>query len=882
MKFNSLAILTFLLVALLAVSAVSASDDMASLTINDESSDLIDNSISEDSSSDIESQIIDDSNEIGKNDFTPILDENNQEKQDFEMNITGIDEEVFYGRDVYYKASLPYPSDGKVAVIFNGEKIEETDDTYFIDGKIIPSNLIKLGTNTLQINFWGDSQYVDKNETISFEAVNVLINIPKNVSSNQDFYDLLTIESKDEYGFMVLYIDGEEMFTKVVEGKLSLILASILPPGKHECEVKYFGETVPEVNKKSMIEINYPTGVYVEGGSSETVFLLGDTVEIGFIHTLNATGNVTLKINGHEYTKAMDPTSEYLPFFVSDLSLGENNFTFYYSGDIRLPAEVRNSDFPVKTKLGIIGPSPSQFNNTLNDIRLILPEDGTGNLIVKIDGVESTIPIVEGKAIYEFPDSLLGVHLVEAFYQGNYQGISEYAKNLTFEPKITIPKTLTFGETSNITIEFGEDFTGNISYDFGNGLYEKVYVESQKVVQIPIKVDELNDYRFTLFTFEFPDGTNFTTVQRYFMPELLANEFLVQNFIAKQGNIVLKLYKDYNINMDLVFKRIDDNKIIYEFYDVPMINGILNFSLTDIGLGFYKVEITPSGQVVNGYVNFHTNFTVYGKDALPKISATINDNTKTLTISIDNDAEGAYLISVDGMKFYSSVKNKNINLGNLGIGKHQILIRYSGDSYFDEFTKTLTVTYKHGTSLYAPKVKATYNSAKKLVITLKSNGKVLANKKITVKVGTILKTLKTNAKGQISILVSKLVPKTYTATIKFAGDNSYNAASIKTKVIVVKATPKIVASKKTFNLYKKVKKVTAKLKNNKGKILKGKLLRLKINKKTYKAITNKKGVATFKVKINKQGNFDGKVKFAGNKFYKPLTKKITVVVKKID
>ena len=128
---------------------------------------------------------------------------------------------------------------------------------------------------------------------------------------------------------------------------------------------------------------------------------------------------------------------------------------------------------------------------------------------------------------------------------------------------------------------------------------------------------------------------------------------------------------------------------------------------------------------------------------------------------------------------------------------------------------------KTATKLTAPKVTATYNVAKKLVITLKdAKGKALANKKVTVKVGSISKTLKTNSKGQVSVNVATLVPKTYTATVKFAGDSSYKASTVKPKVVVNKAKPKLAAKAKTFKVKAKVKKYTATLKNNKGKVLK--------------------------------------------------------------
>ena len=187
---------------------------------------------------------------------------------------------------------------------------------------------------------------------------------------------------------------------------------------------------------------------------------------------------------------------------------------------------------------------------------------------------------------------------------------------------------------------------------------------------------------------------------------------------------------------------------------------------------------------------------------------------------------------------------------------------------------------KTATKLTAPKVTATYNVAKKLVITLKdAKGKALANKKVTVKVGSISKTLKTNSKGQVSVNVATLVPKTYTATVKFAGDSSYKASTVKPKVVVNKAKPKLAAKAKTFKVKAKVKKYTATLKNNKGKVLKKVKLTLKVGKKTYTAKTNAKGVATFKVKLTKKGKNTATVKFAGNKYFKAISKKVKITVK---
>ena len=56
-------------------------------------------------------------------------------------------------------------------------------------------------------------------------------------------------------------------------------------------------------------------------------------------------------------------------------------------------------------------------------------------------------------------------------------------------------------------------------------------------------------------------------------------------------------------------------------------------------------------------------------------------------------------------------------------------------------------------------------------------------------------------------------------------------------------------------------------------------LTLKVGKKTYTAKTNAKGVATFKVKLTKKGKNTATVKFAGNKYFKAISKKVKITVK---
>jgi phosphatidate phosphatase APP1 len=55
---------------------------------------------------------------------------------------------------------------------------------------------------------------------------------------------------------------------------------------------------------------------------------------------------------------------------------------------------------------------------------------------------------------------------------------------------------------------------------------------------------------------------------------------------------------------------------------------------------------------------------------------------------------------------------------------------------------------------------------------------------------------------------------------------------------------------------------------------------LKVNKKTFTAKTNSKGLASFKItNLSKKGKFTAVIKYAGDKYYNKLSKKATITVK---
>lgn len=214
-------------------------------------------------------------------------------------------------------------------------------------------------------------------------------------------------------------------------------------------------------------------------------------------------------------------------------------------------------------------------------------------------------------------------------------------------------------------------------------------------------------------------------------------------------------------------------------------------------------------------------------------------------------------------------------------GVYSAYIFYFGDDDYRgaEATTTITINKVKTTLTSAAKTFLATATTKKLTATLKdANGKAIAKKTVTFTVNGKTYKANTTAKGVATVKLALKAAKKYTVKIKFAGDKVYNASTKSVKVTLTKEKTKITAPKKTFKKAAKTKKVVITLKNSKGKAIAKKKITLTVNKKKYTVKTNKKGQATFKVKLTKKGTFKYTVKFAGDTQYKAVTKKTGKIV----
>ena len=264
----------------------------------------------------------------------------------------------------------------------------------------------------------------------------------------------------------------------------------------------------------------------------------------------------------------------------------------------------------------------------------------------------------------------------------------------------------------------------------------------------------------------------------------------------------------------------------------------------------------------------------------------------------ESGLNGQVSISANGSQIYSktftgsgtpSIAIYGSDLtGNLN-GDYNVKITYKRTADGKEYSKNQVVTFKNigagdttpiATAISVSAMTVSYGDNKYLEATLKdSNGKVISGVDVRISVMGIEYPVKTDKYGKVKQSLSALPPGAQKITFAFDGNANYVKSSKTVTVTVKKATPKLTAAAKTFKRTDKTKKYSVTLKTNKNAAMSGVKVTIKVNKVTYSAKTNAKGVATFKLtKLTKTGKYAATVKSAATSYYaaKSVGTKITV------
>ena len=200
---------------------------------------------------------------------------------------------------------------------------------------------------------------------------------------------------------------------------------------------------------------------------------------------------------------------------------------------------------------------------------------------------------------------------------------------------------------------------------------------------------------------------------------------------------------------------------------------------------------------------------------------------RDVTVMLDNEIGIIPIENNEGML--------SLNLHDLSIGKHKLVLQ--NPETLEESVTIVTVVSRFSENSNVNMYYADGSSFKVRIYGDDGNP-VGANKIVVMKLNKATYKVKTNSKGYATLKIPDTVkPGTYKLTATYAGQTIKNTVKVKqnlklTKVKVKKSAKKLV--------------IKATLKGKKP--IKGKKLTFKFNGKTYKAKTNKKGIAKITIK----------------------------------
>ena len=301
------------------------------------------------------------------------------------------------------------------------------------------------------------------------------------------------------------------------------------------------------------------------------------------------------------------------------------------------------------------------------------------------------------------------------------------------------------------------------------------------------------------------------------------------------------------------------------------------------GLNWYSVEplkvINVTTLKIQTAISAPDVNIIYGNTA--NLTVTLMDENKTalagenITVSFNNniyngstDENGQVIIPIPS---------------NLIPDVYIANISYNGTEKYDSSKTTAEVTInKISTALTAADVVTVYNSGVKLIAVLNDeNGSVISGSKVKIVLGSLSKTLITDADGQVSLSMDAVVPGNYTAEIEFAGDEIYNPATAIAKVSISKLDSTLNAND-IVTIYNNGDKLVATLEDGNGSAIGGMQVKISLGAITKTLITDANGQISLSTDGLLPDNYSAEIVFAGDEIYNHANTTAKVTIDKLN
>ena len=762
-------ILVSLILAIITIGAVSASENADDVTAMEDTEDTIAASVeNEDLSSD--SADIDDT--IG-------------EGKEIDMKVTDVPKTVKYGEAIPCNVSINNEdATGTVYVYvdsYDDDDREEYDIGDEFDGDCeYSSGVYTFGNHTLFVKYSGDENYTSKilNFTFKVEDFDLTIDDTSGDAALGSDYKLYIDIPDDATGKLIVTYKGVQYTAYRNYYYVYVTIPSKeLEYGLNNVTIHYIPDESSEFSEKTVnASFNCTTKIY---GPSEDIEY-GDVEEIVLNLPANAAGNLTIKINGNE-SKNITFVNGKASFPLNDLVCGEYSIEASYTGkDYNVSDKI--FEFEIIPKVDV--PTYVYSGDANYTIVIALPESTNGTLVIKKDeellysneSAHGVIPIVIASKYTDFDLTYTsGEYTFENYYE-----VEINDNNPKFEINITeVDKKVIKTNTFSISIEVPETF-----YDELEGKFElegnfTLYVDGNKV-------DEVDEYWYIYLSC---DTTSLSIGNHTWIVEYSGDEYYSAE--NKSGSFEVT-YIEFNIPENITVRHGGYDAIGYVYlpddatglitvyidgkeFDSELVDGDTGYAyLYDVPMGKHDIEVKYEGNYPTTSYKGQLNVDYILRVRVSEEFA--YGQPVNIEVLVPDYATGNVVLNVAGKNHTAAVKDgmAEFTINDLPQGKYTATATYLGDSSYPSKTANKTFEVK-GYAIILPEIEDMYYGEDyNVTLTLPSD----ANGTLFVKLNGGEYKNATLVNGKAIISLKDIVPGRYNLEASFEGNYTVESVSI--------------------------------------------------------------------------------------------------------
>ena len=790
-------------------------------------------------------------------------------------------EDITFGENGLVIITLPSDIDGSVVTVnVNGKVYPVTVENGFAK---LPLRELNAGDYTISAVFAGNDKYLPgvSNALLTVSKADPALNV---FISDVDYYGafninvaLTGVDAIGLTGDVIVTVNGKDYTVNVVNGKGN-VTGVKLAAGSYDFTAKFAGDNnYNAVSDSGNFKVNKVDSVIDVAVSDIKV---GEDAVITVKLLSDATGSVTVNVNGKDYTEPV--VNGMANVKVSGLKADTYDVAVKYSGDNNYNDAVATSSFTVSK----VDPT---MDVTVDDIvfgedltvNAVLPADATGEVVITVDGVDYPVAIVDGKATGTIGGLAAGDYTVSVKYAGD----DKYA-GVEFTGVVNVAKADAVLGVVIADVDYGNGFvieatltgvngaplTGNVIVTVNGKEYTVVVNDDGKGIATGDKL-AAGSHGFAA-VWAGNDNYNIVTENGDFKVNKVDSAIDVAVDTIDFG-------EDAVINVKLADDATGEVVITVngEDYTAAINNGVASVTVSDLKAGDYTVAVKYAGDNNYNGATGSAEFSVL--KITPDMDVTVDGavfgEDLTVVAVLPADATGEVVITVNGKDYSVVIENgvASATVPGINAGYYTIVVKYAGDNNYNavDVTKGVNVA-KADAALNVIINNVDYGNVFTVnaVLTGVNNAPLTGDVIVTVN-GKDYTVNVVNGKGNVTGV--KLAAGSYDFTAKFAGDNNYNAVSDSGNFKVNKVDSVIDVAVSDIKVGEDAVITVKLLSDATGSVT------VNVNGKDYtEPVVN--GMANVKVSGLKADTYDVAVKYSGDNNYNDAVATSSFTVSKVD